>query len=165
MVKLRVWGRLMRGAVSGGMVTASLAVGSLMFPISTKAQSDITCESPVHQLRVYEIFEGNKAAFHARFRDHAARIMRRYDFQIVAMWEAQAPERTEFVYLLEWDDETMLETQWAKFMADKEWADIKQRSAAEHGQLVGKIENRLMRLTAYSQPSNEISSALASAKC
>jgi hypothetical protein len=31
----------------------------------------------IHQLRIYEIFEPNKAAFHARFRDHAARIMQR----------------------------------------------------------------------------------------
>jgi hypothetical protein len=30
----------------------------------------------IQQLRIYEIFENNKAAFHARFRDHAARIMR-----------------------------------------------------------------------------------------
>ena len=29
----------------------------------------------IQQLRTYEIFEKNKAAFHARFRDHAARIM------------------------------------------------------------------------------------------
>ena len=29
----------------------------------------------IQQLRIYEIFEKNKAAFHARFRDHAARIM------------------------------------------------------------------------------------------
>ncbi len=25
----------------------------------------------IHQLRIYEIVENNKAAFHARFRDHA----------------------------------------------------------------------------------------------
>ena len=30
----------------------------------------------IHQLRVYEIFEHDKAAFHERFRDHAARLMR-----------------------------------------------------------------------------------------
>jgi hypothetical protein len=29
----------------------------------------------IRQLRIYEIFEATKAAFHARFRDHAARIM------------------------------------------------------------------------------------------
>jgi hypothetical protein len=54
----------------------------------------------IHQLRIYEIFEKNKAAFHARFRDHAMRIMRTYSFDILAMWEAQTDERTEFVYLL-----------------------------------------------------------------
>jgi hypothetical protein len=54
----------------------------------------------IQQLRIYEIFEKNKAAFHARFRDHAARIMRtRYDFRIVAMWETQFGDRTEFAYL------------------------------------------------------------------
>src|SRR5439155_18965891 len=32
----------------------------------------------IHQLRVYEIFDQNKQAFHDRFRDHAWRIMRSY---------------------------------------------------------------------------------------
>lgn len=59
----------------------------------------------INQLRIYEIFDENKAAFHDRFRDHAARIMRRYDFRIVAMWEAKGDGKTEFVYLLEWPDE------------------------------------------------------------
>jgi hypothetical protein len=54
----------------------------------------------IHQLRIYEIFEENKDAFHARFRDHAARILQRYGFDIVAMWEAKTEKRTEFVYLL-----------------------------------------------------------------
>ncbi|MBV9592016.1 MAG: NIPSNAP family protein, partial [Hyphomicrobiales bacterium] len=59
----------------------------------------------IQQLRIYEIFERNKLAFHARFRDHAARIMRKYGFQILGMWEAKGKERTEFIYLLEWSDE------------------------------------------------------------
>jgi hypothetical protein len=59
----------------------------------------------IHQLRINEIFEDRKDAFHARFRDHDARIMRRYGFHIVAMWEAKMDKRTEFVYLLEWPDE------------------------------------------------------------
>jgi hypothetical protein len=29
----------------------------------------------IQQLRIYEISENNEAAFHARFRDHAARII------------------------------------------------------------------------------------------
>jgi heme-degrading monooxygenase HmoA len=104
----------------------------------------------IHQLRIYEIFEHNKGAFHDRFRDHAARIMRSYGFQIVAMWEARTPERTEFVYLLAWPDETTKQAAWAKFMADAEWKEIKRVTGAKHGDLVGTIEDRTLVPTAYS---------------
>jgi hypothetical protein len=104
----------------------------------------------IHQLRIYEIFERNKAAFHARFRDHAAPIMRRYGFNIVAMWEARSDVRTEFVYILAWPDEPAMRSAWARFMADAEWKEIKRVTAAEHGDLVGEIEDRTLRLTDYS---------------
>jgi heme-degrading monooxygenase HmoA len=71
----------------------------------------------IDQLRIYEIFEDNKAIFHARFRDHAARIMRRHGFDIAAMWEARTAQRTEFIYLLRWPDEQARTTAW------KNWAD------------------------------------------
>jgi hypothetical protein len=106
----------------------------------------------IHQLRIYEIFDRNKAAFHERFRDHAARIMRSYGFEIVAMWEARTSRRTEFVYVLAWPDEAAKNAAWAKFMADEEWKDIKRVTAAEHGDLVGEIEDRMLVLTAYSPP-------------
>jgi hypothetical protein len=106
----------------------------------------------IHQLRIYEIFEPNKVAFHARFRDHAARIMRRHGFVIVAMWETSHAERTEFVYLLAWPDEASLRAAWSSFMADTEWSAIKQATSAEHGSLVGEIEDRILRHTDYSPP-------------
>src|SRR3989442_12951230 len=43
----------------------------------------------IHQLRIYEIFDRNKEAFHNRFRDHAWRIMRSYGFNILGMWETR----------------------------------------------------------------------------
>jgi heme-degrading monooxygenase HmoA len=104
----------------------------------------------IHQLRIYEIFEHNKRAFHQRFRDHAVRIMRRYGFRMLAMWEAQGTGRTEFVYVLEWPDEPTKARAWEGFMADEEWAEIKRSTAAEHGSLVGHIEDRVMMLTDYS---------------
>lgn len=103
----------------------------------------------IHQLRIYEIFEHNKAAFHARFRDHAARIMRKYGFEIVAMWEARTDRRTEFVYLLAWPDEAAMRTAWAAFRADEEWAEIKRVTGAAHGDLVGTIEDRMLVPTDY----------------
>jgi heme-degrading monooxygenase HmoA len=98
----------------------------------------------IHQLRIYEIFEHNKQAFHERFRAHAARIMRGYGFDIVGMWEAKTDRRTEFVYLLAWPDEAAKSTAWAKFMADDEWKEIKRVTSAKHGDLVGAIEDRVL---------------------
>ncbi|MBV9564588.1 MAG: NIPSNAP family protein [Bradyrhizobium sp.] len=105
----------------------------------------------IQQLRIYEIFEQNKAAFHVRFRDHAARIMRsKYDFKIVAMWETKFNDRTEFAYLLEWPDEAARTAGWAAFMADAEWTEIKRVTHAEHGLMVGQIEDRLLMPVDYS---------------
>jgi hypothetical protein len=105
----------------------------------------------IQQLRIYEIFEKNKAAFHARFRDHAARIMQtRYGFRIAAMWETKFGDRTEFAYLLEWPDETTKTAAWSAFMADTEWSEIKRVTHAEHGLMVGQIEDRLLVATDYS---------------
>ena len=107
-------------------------------------------QAVIHQLRIYEIFDANKKAFHDRFRDHASRIMARYDFKIVAMWETRSGDRTEFVYLLEWPDETTMKDRWAKFMADREWSEIKKGTGRAHGQMVGAIEDRTLELTDYS---------------
>ncbi len=103
----------------------------------------------IHQLRVYEIFEHNKAAFHDRFRDHAWRIMRRHGFEVLAFWETQNGEHTEFVYLLAWPDTEAMESAWEAFMADEEWAEIKRVTGAEHGVMVGEIESKVLVPTSY----------------
>jgi heme-degrading monooxygenase HmoA len=107
----------------------------------------------IHQLRIYEIFEHNKAAFHDRFRDHAARIMQTYGFHILAMWETKTDQRTEFVYMLTWPDEATMRSAWARFMADEEWKEIKRVTSAKYGDLVGAIEDRVLIETDYS-PTN-----------
>lgn len=104
----------------------------------------------IHQLRIYEIFDRNKAAFHARFRDHAARIMARHGFRIVALWETASTGRTEFAYILAWPDAETKAKAWASFRADQEWAEIKRTTAIEHGDMVGAIEDRTMTPTDYS---------------
>lgn len=104
----------------------------------------------IHQLRIYEIFERNKAAFHARFRDHAARIMVRHGFRMLAMWETASAGRTEFAYILAWPDNEARQAGWAAMMADAEWIEIKRRTNIEHGDLVGAIEDRIMAPTDYS---------------
>jgi hypothetical protein len=122
-----------------------LALGGLSRPVAAAEQAPV-----IHQLRVYEIFDKNKQAFHTRFREHAMRIMAKYDFKILAVWETQHNGRTEFAYLLQWPDRATLTDRWAKFMADPEWAAIKKRTAAEHGPMVGEIQDRVLEVQDYS---------------
>ena len=104
----------------------------------------------IHQLRIYEIFEKNKEAFHNRFRDHASRIMKSYSFNILAIWETRTGDRTEFVYLLAWPDEQTMRRAWEKFKADEEWKQIKKTTNARYGDLVGEIQDRTLIPTSYS---------------
>jgi heme-degrading monooxygenase HmoA len=104
----------------------------------------------IHQLRIYEIFEHNKTAFHTRFRDHAVRIMHRHGFEFLGLWEARTDRRTEFVYVLAWPDEAAKRAAWARFMSDDEWKEIKRVTSAQHGDLVGAIEDRVLVPADYS---------------
>lgn len=129
------------GSFASLMLFACLAAS----PQPLAAQDEV-----IHQLRIYQLFDNTKAAFHERFRNHAERIMARYDFHIVAMWESRTNEGPEFVYLLEWPDEETMKDRWDAFMADQEWSDIKVETARIHGQFVGGIEDRTLLLTDYS---------------
>ena len=104
----------------------------------------------IHQLRIYEIFDQNKKAFHDRFRDQAWRIMRSYGFNILGIWETRLGDRTEFVYLLAWPDEETMRHAWDKFKNDEEWKKIKKVTSEKHGVLVGEIEDRTLTPTTYS---------------
>jgi hypothetical protein len=126
---------------------------SLLAASMLNAQDVATTTSksnPIYQLRIYEIFDNNKEAFHTRFRDHAMRIMKKYNFKISSIWESKTENKTEFVYLLEWPDEATMKKAWEQFRADKEWIDIKKQMSEKFGELVGKIEDRVLIKTDYS---------------
>ncbi|AFD06247.1 hypothetical protein Solca_1143 [Solitalea canadensis DSM 3403] len=111
---------------------------------------ETSIESPIHQLRIYQVPKENRMVFHERFRDHAHRIMKKYGFNIVSIWESNFNNKVEFVYLLEWKDKKTMENAWKNFMADQEWKDIKKESSKIHGTFVENIEDRTLMLTDYS---------------
>jgi hypothetical protein len=45
----------------------------------------------------------------------------------------------------------------AQVLADPEWKEIKRVTAAESGDLVGEIDDRVLKLTAYSPPAFALS--------
>lgn len=134
-------------------LAVTLALTALTSPLAAAAQEDpVRRDGPVQQLRIYRLYDASRVAFHERFRTEATRIMARYGFDIVAMWEARNEGRPEFVYVLNWLDEATMQRSWEAFMADTEWAEIKRRTAAEHGPMVEGIEDRTLHITNYSPP-------------
>ncbi|RXM53076.1 MULTISPECIES: NIPSNAP family protein [unclassified Chryseobacterium] len=130
-------------------ILSLFVLGSFVFG-QTNSSRDSSSSVPVHQLRIYEIPKENRQVFLNRFRDHALRIMKKYGFNIVSIWESEYEGKTEFVYLLEWKDENTMKMAWQGFMADKEWKDIKAETAKLHGNFVNNIEDRILKLTEFS---------------
>jgi heme-degrading monooxygenase HmoA len=104
----------------------------------------------VYQLRIYQIDPKKRDIFHKRFQRHAMRIMKTYGFDIKAMWESKTEEKLEFIYLLKWPDLSILESQWKKFMADKEWIDIKKQTVTDGGEPVLQVSSRVLEPIEYS---------------
>jgi hypothetical protein len=134
-----------------GILLVSIAILTAGLTVPQRSLASIgDQQNVIHQLRIYEIFDNNKKAFHDRFRDHAMRIMAKYDFKIVATWESKKDNRTEFIYLLEWPDKETLTDRWEKFLRDQEWIKIKKETGEINGPLVGEIQDRTLYLTDYS---------------
>lgn len=102
----------------------------------------------IHQLKIYQINPDLKTAFDTRFREHAVRIMQTYGFNIKAMWFSESEGKTDFVYILEWSDIATLEKQWAAFMTDSEWEEIKRKSREQYGEMVlAKLRDQVLEST------------------
>jgi heme-degrading monooxygenase HmoA len=106
----------------------------------------------VYQLRIYEVSPDKKAIFHNRFKNHALPIMKRYGFEVVALWESSTVANFEFIYLLKWPDAASMERQWELFLADEEWIAIKKKTVSETGEPVLKATGRLLNDVEYFPP-------------
>lgn len=127
-------------------------LGLIACPVfATAQQSTYICAGNGHeiqQLRIYELNRDNRDHFHRRFQDEALRIMKKYNFRVLDIWESDTGEKLQFVYVLSWPDRETMESSWKALLADQEWIDIKKRTAAEHGELVKEANGQpLVRLS------------------
>ena len=104
----------------------------------------------IYEERVYEIPNQVRKAFHERFEKHAIRIMKSYGFEIIGCWDEEIGEMQNFVYILAWKDLNTRQEAWAMFNSDEEWTKIKKESTEQHGQLVAKTRNKILKPTNYS---------------
>jgi hypothetical protein len=132
----------------------TILLSTLFFlPLAAPAETTYLCKTSgaqIQQLRIYEVNRSNRDNFHERFQDHALRIMKRYDFNVVDMWESDTGTKLQFVYILAWPNQAVMESRWKSFLADQEWIDIKKRTGAEHGELVKEANGQPLVRVSYS---------------
>ena len=103
----------------------------------------------VYQLRIYEVSPDKREIVHNRFRNHALRIMKRYGFELIALWESTSVVNFEFVYLVRWPDAATMDRQGKAFLADEEWIGIKKQTVQESGEPVIRVTSRLLDAVDY----------------
>jgi hypothetical protein len=126
---------------------------ALCLPVLAGAADSFRCSydgARLQQLRIYEVERNNRDPFHQRFQDHAVRIMKKYGFNIVDMWESDTGEKLQFIYVLDWPDKETMDRAWQAFLADSEWIDIKKRTAEAHGRLVVEAKGQPLERLSYS---------------
>jgi len=74
---------------------------------------------------------------------------------ILASGNRNSMKKQNLSISLEWKDEGTMKTTRDKFMADKEWKEIKAETAKLHGGFVNNIEDRKLKLTEFS-PQNKL---------
>lgn len=104
----------------------------------------------VYQLRIYEVAADKRDIFHSRFKNHALRIMKRYNFSVIALWESASDNCVEFIYMLKWESKAIMDQQWKLFLADNEWIEIKKMTAESTGEPVLKVTSRILNKVEYS---------------
>ena len=103
------------------------------------------------EMRTYTAAPGKLAALHARFQQHACRLLERHGIVNIGYWvPAEEPGASNtLVFVLAHPDRESREASWKAFMADPEWQAVYKASESE-GRLVEKADVRFLRATEYS---------------
>jgi hypothetical protein len=103
----------------------------------------------IHELRIYDAMPGKLPALNDRFANITLGYFAKHGIKVVGFWTDVIGISGRLTYMLAFDDLGHRERAWATFSADsdrlKAFADTE-----KDGLLVAKVENRILRPTAYS---------------
>lgn len=103
----------------------------------------------IYEIRIYDAVPGKLPALNDRFANITLGYFEKHGIKSVAYWTDVIGVSNRLTYMLAFHDLAHRERAWAAFAADEE------RIAAfaeteKDGPLVARVENRIMRATAYS---------------
>jgi hypothetical protein len=103
----------------------------------------------IHELRIYDVVPGCMAALHARFTTLTLSLFRKHGIEVLGFWEDIVGTSNRLTYIVAYEDMAHRDRAWTAFSSDPEWIEGRARTE-EHGPLVERVTNRLMRPTPYS---------------
>lgn len=109
-------------------------------------------DARLYEMRTYHAAPGKADAMHARFRDHACRLLEKHSMEAIGFWvpmEEKDGAKDTLVWVLAWPDRSTREKAWEAFKADPEWKAAFKESEKD-GKLVDKAEIRFLKATDFS---------------
>ena len=103
----------------------------------------------IYELRIYEAMPGKLPALNTRFADITMGYFEKHGLKQIGYWTESIGTSGRLTYMLAFNDMAHRESAWASFIADPD--RIKAFAETERdGLLVARIENKILRPTAYS---------------
>lgn len=106
----------------------------------------------VYEMRIYVCAPGRIGALHNRFRTITTRKFKEVGIDVIGYWTDKYGESNRLTYICKYENEAARDAAWAKFRADKEWAEAAAKSTAPEngGEIVANVISTLMVPTDYS---------------
>jgi hypothetical protein len=103
----------------------------------------------IYELRIYDAAPGKLRALNERFANITLGFFAKHGIKSIGYWTDDVGVSGRLTYMIAFDDLAHRERAWAAFAADPD--RIKAFAETESdGPLVARVENRIMRPTAYS---------------
>lgn len=103
----------------------------------------------IHEIRIYDAAPGKLPALNDRFANVTLGYFEKHGIKSIGYWTDVIGVSGRLTYIVAFEDLGHRERAWASFQADadriKAFADTE-----KDGPLVARVENRIMRPTAYS---------------
>jgi hypothetical protein len=101
------------------------------------------------EMRTYYAAPGKLEELHARFRNHAVRLLKKHGIENIGYWVPVENEENKLIFILAYANREAREASWKTFMADPEWQEAYKASEAQ-GKLVAKADSLFLQPTDYS---------------
>lgn len=132
-----------------GQMSALIAFGVIITGAPMGAEA---ANAKLYEMRSYHANPGKMEAVHARFRDHACRLLKKHGMDPIGFWvpaDAADAGNGLLIWILAWPDRQTRDNKWAEFMADPEWQKAFKESEKD-GKLVEKAVIHFLSPTDFS---------------